>query len=261
MNRGALLAVVAGVGAALVISLSPVRMAHAQACPRVMAGLICPPIAEQGEERQAALRALDLAGREAVTRADYGSAARAFGCLVQSDSTPESAGNLAVVLREHGGLGDALLIARCAEQLAGPGAVQDRARARREDIERRLGFAVPPARLPPAPQPTTTLASPMRPDAGESRHDAAPSPSPMRIRRGWSYVALAFGAAVLLGSVVVYGFAHARANDFQREQSTNGKTLLAEDLRQEARDLEIGSWIGAGVGLAAATTGGCLLTF
>jgi hypothetical protein len=220
------------------------------------------------------LRALDLAGREAVMRGDYASASRAFGCLVQGDSTAESAGNLAVVLRERGSLGDALLIARCAEQLARPGAVQDRARTRREDIERRLGFNVPPPRptataAPPAATmltATTPTATPpglaLHPgseDAGG--HDEPRPASPASVRRSWSYVALAVGGTVLVASGIVYGFAHARAQDFQREQTASGITPRAEDLRQEARGLEIGSWIGAGVGLATATTGGVLLTF
>ena len=94
----------------------------------------------EGWGRREALQTLDAEGRRRVSRGDSAGAAQSFGCLVADDPTPEAAGNLAVVLREQGNLGDALLAARCAEDLAPPGPARDRARTRREEIEHRLGM-------------------------------------------------------------------------------------------------------------------------
>src|SRR5664279_3781645 len=142
---------------ALLLALAAPGRAHAQSCPRVPTGLRCPSLPQDAGVRRDALQALDAEGRRRVARGDLPGAAQAFGCLVEGDPTPESAGNLVVVLREQGELGDALLIARCAEDLAPPGATRDRARARREDIERRLGL--------PAPAPAGTAGEPLAPSA------------------------------------------------------------------------------------------------
>src|SRR5437868_9346299 len=106
----------------LALALALPARARAQSasavCPRVPAGLRCAPLPKDGWVRREALQALDAEGRRRVARGDFVGAAQAFGCLVEGDPTPESAGNLAVVLREHGDLGDSLLVARCAEDLA-----------------------------------------------------------------------------------------------------------------------------------------------
>jgi hypothetical protein len=224
-------------------ALASAGVASAESCPRLPAGLICAPLPDEDGARREVLQALDVDGREAVTRGDYATAATAFGCLVESDPTPEAAGNLAVVLREQGALGDALLIARCAEQLAPPGPARERALTRRVDIERRLGLS------PAATGLATGVATPL---------SAVPSP---RVSRGWSYAGLAVGATVLIGAGVLYVMGRARADQFGDEQRINGYTARARDLHDEGRTLEITSWVGAGVGVAAAIAGGVLLTF
>jgi hypothetical protein len=234
----------------VVVTLVPILTAtsavRAQSCPRVPAGLHCTPLPEDLEARRAALQALDVEGRDDVSRGDYPGAARAFGCLVESDPTPEAAGNLAVVLREQGALGDSLLIARCAEQLAGPGPTRERARIRRAEIERRIG-------LPTGPPESTNVGL-----ADSTGIDLQPAGSPLplsRARHAWSTAGLVFGAAVLVGSGIVYVLARDRAHQFSEEQSVNGYTDRARGLRDDARALEVGSWLGAGVGCASALAG------
>src|SRR4029077_18157816 len=90
-------------------------------CPRVPAGLRCAPMPRDGWVRHEALQALDAEGRRRVGRGGYAGAAQLLRCPVEGAPPPEAAGNLAVVLREQGDLGDALLIARCPEDLAPPG--------------------------------------------------------------------------------------------------------------------------------------------
>ncbi|MEA2701062.1 MAG: hypothetical protein QOI66_5333, partial [Myxococcales bacterium] len=169
---------------ALALALAGRGAARAEQCPRLPAGLVCAPMPEEEDARRELLRALDLEGRDAVSRGDYTIAASAFGCLVEADPTPESAGNLTVVLREQGAMGDALLMARCAEQLAASGPALERARVRRLDIERRVGLA-PPAGAPVAATPLIAVAA--RP---------GPEPSPARAHRAWGYAAVGLGAAV-----------------------------------------------------------------
>ena len=225
--------------------------ARGDSCPHLPAGLICAPLPEEDDARREVLQALDVDGREAVTRGDYGTAASAFGCLVEADPTPESAGNLAVVLRERGTLGDALLMARCAEQLAPPGPARERARGRRVDIEQRLGLA------PPAPTAGTALGAPLT----ALPTPPAPASAPARVHDGWGYAGLALGVTALIGAGVLYALARDRAHQFDDEQLINGYSQRARDLRDGARTLEIGSWVGAGVGVASAAAGGVWLTF
>ena len=195
------------------------------------------------------LQALDLEGRAAVGRGDYVVAATAFGCLVDADPTPESAGNLAVVLREEKALGDALLMARCAEQLAAPGPARERATARRLDIERRLGLSAPVA----APR----LAARVDVDS-----DQQPTPaSPAEARRGWAYAALVMGATALIGSGALYTLARQRAGQFDDEQLANGYSDRARELHDDTQSLEVGSWAAAGFGALLAIAGGALLRF
>jgi hypothetical protein len=239
-----------GLAVALFALGSP-ALARAQSCPHLPAGARCAPLPDEGPARREALRALDAEGRAQVRAGDLAAAARAFGCLVEADPTPESAGNLTVVLREQGSLGDALLVARCAEQLSVAGPARERARDRREEIERRLG-------LPPS---ASTSSAPVLIAAPNLTASATAEPSRPRARRGWSYAALAVGAATLIGSGVTYAFARARANQFADEERVSGYTDRARRLHDEAGTLELSSFIGFGVGAAAALTGVVLLRF
>jgi hypothetical protein len=233
-------------------------LARADTCPRLPAELRCEPLPDEDLSRREALRALDVAGREAVSRGAFGEAATAFGCLVEGDPTPESAGNLAVVLREQGALGDALLIARCAEQLAVPGALRERARLRRREMELRLGLPsdVAPV-LGPATMPATSLATTI-PTAVET---PAPIPPRSGVDGRWSTAGLAIGAAVLFGAGILNAVARDRAQKFDQEQLTNGYTQQARSLRADSRSLEVWSWVGASLGLASLATGGVLLIY
>ena len=231
------------------LALAAAGAAQAQQCPRLPTNLFCAPVPDQPDARRELLQGLDLAGREAVSRGDYTVAASAFGCLVAADPTPESAGNLAVVLREQAALGDALLIARCAEQLAAPGPAQERAAARRLDIESRLGLA-------PVAAPADLKVSS---DPGAER--PAPAAAPSRAQRGWGYAALALGATVLVGAGVLYALARQRADQFGDEQRTNGYSERARQLRDDTQTLELTSWVGAGFGVVSAVAGGALLRF
>src|SRR4051812_38537729 len=107
-------------------------------CARASANIVCPPLDGDPVERSRALAELDAAGRDAAAHGELDAATVAFGCLLAVDPRPETAGNLAVVLRERGLLVEALTAARCAEQLAPPGPTHDRAQARLADIARRL---------------------------------------------------------------------------------------------------------------------------
>ena len=243
---------------------------RAQLCPRVPAGLRCAPLPKDGWVRREALQALDVEGRRRVARGDYAGAAQAFGCLVEGDPTPESAGNLAVVLRERGDLGGALLVARCAEELAPPGPTRDRARIRREDIEHRLG-------LPGTPSAGGAGATEEHPDLAAAAVARAPSaaaatvptlslpapppPAPARSYRRPGYLTLGVGLAALIGGGIVNALARDRAHQFDDEQQRSGYTDRARSLRSEAQRLETASWISAAAGLAAAVVGGVLLTF
>jgi hypothetical protein len=247
------------------------QSAAATVCARVPAGLRCAPLPKDGWVRREALQALDAEGRRRVARGDFAGAAQAFGCLVEGDPTPESAGNLAVVLREQGDLGGALLIARCAEDLAPQGPLRDRARARREEIEHRLGLpSSPPAPLASDERhhdPATSAALPSAPAAGEVNPSPAldlhaPASEPVsHPHRHIAYVPLVAGAAALIAGGVLYALARDRAQQFNQEQQANGYNDRARNLRGEARDLEIASWISSGAGAVAAGVGGVLLTF
>jgi len=238
----------------------------AAVCPRVPAGLRCAPLPKDGWVRREALQALDAEGRRRVSRGDLAGAAQSFGCLVEGDPTPESAGNLAVVLREQGDLGDALLVARCAEDLAPQGPLRDRARSRREEIEHRLGLPTSPpspaasdqARHELTPPAAYANASPPAP-ALDLRAPAG-QPAPHSYHRA-GYVPLIAGAAALIAGGVLYALARERAQQFNQEQQANGYGERARTLRSEAQDLEAASWISAGAGAVAATAGGVLLTF
>jgi hypothetical protein len=240
-----------GLAGALALALAALAgvspAAHAQTCPLVPAGLSCAPLPDNAARRHDALQALDDAGRASAARGDYPAAARAFGCLVEDDPTPGSAGNLAVVLREQGLLGDALLAARCAERLATDDPGRERARVRREEIERRLGLAPEP----PAPAAGVLLPAPAPPPAVE----------PPRPRRAWGYAALAGGAAAGFGAGVLYLLARDRSRQFDDEQLATGFSPRARDLRDSAATLETWSWVGVGAGLALALTGVALLRF
>jgi hypothetical protein len=215
-----------------------------------------------------------------VSRGDLAGAAQAFGCLVADDPTPEAAGNLAVVLREQGNLGDALLAARCAEDLAPAGPARDRARTRREEIEHRLGMPpsapagaagaragaagapVDPAAvmLAPLPPPPAAGAPDLR--APSSSPSSSPSPSPLlgSFRRS-GYATLAVGGAALIAAGALYAVARDRAHQFDDEQQRNGYSDRARGLRGDAQTLETATWINVGVGVVAAAVGGVLLTF
>jgi hypothetical protein len=241
-------------------------------CPRVPAGLRCAPLPKDGWVRREALQALDAEGRRRVARGDLAGAAQAFGCLVEGDPTPESAGNLAVVLREQGDLGDSLLVARCAEDLAPLGPLRDRARSRREEIEHRLGLPT----SPPVPvasndtHPSTATPAALPPPQSAANTNTAPpaldlrAPSGEPARRSYrraGYVPLIAGAAALIAGGVLYALARDRAQQFNQEQQANGYSDRARTLRSEARDLEVASWISGGAGAIAAAAGGVLLTF
>jgi hypothetical protein len=228
--------------------LGATGVARAQQCPRLPASLVCAPTPDDQNARRELLRMLDLEGREAVSRGNYVVATAAFGCLVAADPTPESAGNLAVVLREQAALGDALLIARCAEQLAAPGPARERAEVRRLDIERRLGLT-PAVAAPGLTQPVDL--------AADRRAPVTPSGQ----QRRWGYAALVVGAAVLIGSGLLYGVARQRAGQFNDEQRANGYSDRARQLHDDTQTLEIGSWLGAGLGAVSAVAGGALLRF
>lgn len=262
-----------GLWLAVVVSLLalPARAQTADVCPRVPAGLHCTPLPRDGWLRREALQALDAEGRRRVGRGDYVGAAQVFGCLVEGDPTPESAGNLAVVLREQGDLGDALLIARCAEDLAPPGPTRDRARARREELERRLGLpATPPReggdapRVAVAPSPPPMVAAPSAASgapAGALDLRAAPPLPPQVSHHRAAVATLAAGAAALIAGGVLYALAHDRVRQFDEEQQSSGFTDRARTLRGEAQNLQTASWITGGAGLAAAAVGGVLFAF
>ena len=241
-------------------------------CPRVPAGLRCAPLPKDGWVRREALQALDAEGRRRVARGDFAGAAQAFGCLVEGDPTPESAGNLAVVLREQGDLGDSLLVARCAEDLAPLGPLRDRARSRREDIEHRLGLPTsPPAPVASDdthPGTATPAALPTAQNRGEREHSLRlwicarlPTSPARRSSHRAGYVPLIAGAAALIAGGVLYALARDRAQQFNQEQQTNGYGDRARTLRSEAQNLELASWISGGAGAVAAAAGGVLLTF
>ncbi|HEY2900437.1 MAG TPA: hypothetical protein VGL59_07675 [Polyangia bacterium] len=236
-----------------VLAVTAARATQAQMCPRLPAGLTCAPVPTDESGRRQLLQALDLDGREAVSRGDYAIAASAFGCLVEADPRSESAGNLSVVLREQGALGDALLMARCAEELAPPGPARERARVRRLDIEQRLGLA-PSVAAPPAAASAVDLES--------DRHvTATPLAAPARAHRSQAYAVLVAGAALLVGAGVLYAVAHQRANQFGDEQQANGYSDRARQLHDDARNWEIGSWAAGSAAVAAILTGGALLRF
>jgi hypothetical protein len=218
--------------------------------------------------RHEALQALDAEGRRRVGRGDYAGAAQVFGCLVEVDPTPEAAGNLAVVLREQGDLGDALLIARCAEDLAPPGPTRDRARARREELERRLGLPATPSReggeavrRAAALPPVAIAPGPSGPVPGALDLRASPAQPPQVSHHRAAVATLAAGAAALIAGGVLYALAHDRARQFDEEQQSSGFTDRARTLRSDAHSLQTASWITGGAGLAAAAVGGVLFAF
>lgn len=254
MVNASTLALSATLGLLVWGSLGGAGAAHAGTCPRLPVELRCEPLPDEDLSRREALRRLDVAGREAVSRGAFAEAEAAFGCLVEGDPTPESAGNLAVVLRAQGALGDALLIARCAEQLSTPGAVRERARARRREMELRLGL---PTDVAPIPDPGSLVTT----TSTTSAEIPAPLPERPRIDRRWSTGGLAIGAAILLGAGIVNVVARDRAQKFDQEQLTSGYTQQARSLRADARSLEVWSWAGASLGVACLATGGVLLTF
>lgn len=236
--------------------------ARAQSCPRLPATLVCAPTPEDSAGRQEMLEALDQEGRAAVSRGDYVIAASAFGCLVQADPTPESAGNLAVVLREQGALGDALLIARCAEELAAPGPARERARARRVDIEQRIGFGPGDgaAGVTAPPQVANTRGTTLTREAPARDRSVGGAPAAAG-HRHWAYTALAVGAAALVGGGVLYALARHKASQFDDEQSSSGYSDRARALHDDAQGLQRASWITSGLAAAALATGGVLFRF
>ncbi len=249
------------------------RAQTADVCPRVPAGLRCAPLPRDGWVRHEALQALDAEGRRRVGRGDYAGAAQLFGCLVEGDPTPESAGNLAVVLREHGDLGDALLIARCAEDLALPGPTRDRARARREELERRLGLpgtsareggdtprVAPPSTLPLSPAVASSSGA-WGATPGALDLSASPAPQPQVSHHRAAFATLAAGAAALIAGGVLYALARDRTRQFDEEQQSTGFTDRARTLRSDAQNLQTASWIAAGAGVATAAVGGVLFVF
>ena len=257
--------------ALLLVSPARARAEAADVCPRVPAGLRCAPLPRDGWVRREALQALDAEGRRRVGRGDYAGAAQLFGCLVEGDPTPEAAGNLAVVLREQGDLGDALLIARCAEDLSPPGPTRDRARVRREELERRLGLpATPPreggealsrAAAPPPSPPVAIAPGPSGPVPGALDLRASPAQPPQASHHRAAVATLAAGAAALIAGGVLYALAHDRARQFDEEQQSSGFTDRARTLRSDAHNLQTASWITGGAGLAAAAVGGVLFAF
>jgi hypothetical protein len=254
------------IAAGLLLAVALPAEVGAQVCPRVPAGLRCAPLPKDGWTRREALQALDAEGRRRVGRGDYPGAAQAFSCLVEGDPTPESAGNLAVVLREQGDLGSALLVARCAEELAPPGPARDRARARREEIEHRLGLpAAPPAgevaREGHPDLSPLAAAAPAAAAAGAAVLSLPAPPPPARSYRRPAYVALGLGVAALLGGGIVYALARDRARQFDDEQQRSGYSERARTLRGDAQRLETAGWISFGAGLTAAAVGGVMLTF
>jgi hypothetical protein len=88
-----------------------------------------------------------------------------------------------------------------------------------------------------------------------------PVPAPSHQQRRWGYAALIVGATVLIGSGVLYAVARQRANQFNDEQHVNGYSDRARQLRDDTQTLEIGTWLGAGVGAVSAVAGGALLRF
>jgi hypothetical protein len=263
-----------GLWLAAVLSLVSPGRARAQStdvCPRVPAGLHCAPLPRDAGLRREALQALDVEGRRRVGRGDYAGAAQVFGCLVEGDPTPESAGNLTVVLREQGDLGDALLIAGCAEQLAPPGPARDRARTRREELERRLGLpatppreggeAAHPAATAPSSPPVALAPGPSGSVPGALDLRASPPQPPQVSHHRAAFATLAAGAAALIAGGVLYALAHDRARQFDEEQQSSGFTDRARTLRSDAQNLQTASWITGGAGLAAAAVGGVLFAF
>jgi hypothetical protein len=259
-----------GLWVAVVASLASPPRARAQTadvCPRVPAGLHCAPLPKDGEVRREALQALDAEGRRRVGRGDYAGATQAFGCLVEGDPTPESAGNLAVVLREQGDLGDALLIARCAEDLAPSGPTRDRARTRREELERRLGLpATPPReagdapRIAVAPSPPPVVA-PSTAASGALDLRTSLTQPPQVSRHRAAFATLAAGTAALIAGGVLYALARDRTSQFDQEQQSSGFSDRARTLRSDAQNLQTASWITGGAGVAAAAVGGVLFAF
>ena len=236
---------------AFAIGLTCGRAAEAEPCPLLPVGLRCAPLPAETTLRGEALRALDVQGRQAADRGDWPSAATAFGCLLAADPTPESAGNLSVVLREQKALADALLIARCAEHLAPAGPQRERAQARRLEMEHRLGLPTE------APAPPPTLPAPV---VAPAPPPPAPPPAP-RLSRGWSYAALALGVSALFGAGALYATARGRAHQFDGEQLTIGYSDRARSLHDDAQSLESGSWVAAGLGAASLAAGAVLLRF
>jgi hypothetical protein len=259
--------IAAGLLLMLAAWLAPGASARAQAggvCPRVPAGLRCAALPREGWGRREALQTLDAEGRRRVSRGDLVGAAQAFGCLVADDPTPEASANLAVVLREQGNLGDALLAARCAEDLAPPGPARDRARTRREEIEHRLGMPPsPPAAASAMAGERAVMLAPLPPPSAAGAPDLrAPSPTPPAgsFRRS-GYATLAVGGAALISAGVLYALARDRAHQFDDEQQRNGYSDRARGLRSDAQTLETATWVGVGVGVVAAAVSGVLLTF
>ncbi|HET6282732.1 MAG TPA: hypothetical protein VFH73_17340 [Polyangia bacterium] len=207
----------------------------------------CSVIPAASPAREEALAALDREARSAAGEHNYDVAAQRFTCLFRADPRAENVGSLSVVLRERGLMGDALTAARCAESLSNEGPGRERARARREDIERRVAPAkVPspeqaartmiveePARPSPLPRDATARA---RQSEGvlvtSSRSTDQEPPAGFR-RAGW--IGAAAAAVLVVGAGTTYLLARERSSDFRAEQAENGFTQRAQDLRSGAQ--------------------------
>jgi hypothetical protein len=60
---------------------------------------------------------------------------------------------------------------------------------------------------------------------------------------------------------VLYAVARQRADQFNDEQRASGYTDRARQLRGDTQTLELGTWLGAGLGVVSAVAGGALLRF
>lgn len=230
------------------LSVPAVEARAADECAGAAAAFTCAPVPTDPGPRQRALEALDRAGRAAVAAHDAAAAVEHFGCLLREDPTAATAGNLAVVLRETNRLDEAVAAARCAETLAAPGPVRDRARQRREEIEQRRAESAPPA--PATPPAAITAVAP--PPAAPVQ--ATPS-------RPWAPLAFVTAAVAATGAGVLYVLARDRAGRFETEQTEQGYTARARELRGSAQSLRTASLVSLGVGLATGLTGMLLVRF
>jgi hypothetical protein len=245
----------------------------------------CPIMPHAGAARREALVVLDTEARSAASQGHYDVAAARFVCLFRVDPQAETAGSLSVVLREQGLLPRALIAARCAESLSEEGPARERAQARREDLERRVGAPKVPSPeeaartevedevrarpAPPPPPPERRVAQGRSPSAGvaiarsPSGGASSRAPEPVgsaRYQRA-ARVAGASGAILLVGAGATYLLARDRASDFRAEQTTSGYSQRARDLHDSALSWQRASAIGLGAGLALLGASAFVLVF